>query len=108
LEAYSAYASNASAWWAAHSSRAVEVAQECPVLWYETGNFGVLAGAVWLNHTLINAECYAEAQLTAAGETGPTATPGQRVASGGSAETSTQTQTQTPEQTDTAPSGVSG
>ncbi|KAK4044654.1 hypothetical protein C8A01DRAFT_31150 [Parachaetomium inaequale] len=106
LPAYSAYASNASAWWSAHSSRAVEVAQMCPVLWYETGNFGVLGGAVWLNHTLINAECYAEAHLTAAGETGPTATPGQRVESEGSAPTSTPTPT--PKQTDTASNGVAG
>jgi hypothetical protein len=34
LPAYSAYASSAWSWWSAHSSSAVCVAQECPLLWY--------------------------------------------------------------------------
>ena len=81
LPAYSAYASSAWSWWSAHSSSAVRVAQECPLLWYQIANNVVLGGAVWMNHTLINAECYAEAHQTVTGSrssaTGPTATPGQ-------------------------------
>jgi hypothetical protein len=81
LPAYSAYASSAWSWWSAHSSSAVRVAQECPLLWYQIANNVVPGGAVWMNHTLINAECYAEAHQTVTGSrslaTGPTATPGQ-------------------------------
>jgi hypothetical protein len=80
LPAYSTYASNASSWWSVHSSAAVRVAQECPILWWEIANMVVLGGAVNMNHTLINAECYAEAHASgtpASTTTGPTATPGQ-------------------------------
>jgi hypothetical protein len=93
LPAYSSYASNASSWWSVHSSSAVMVAQECPILWYEASNFGVLGGAVWLNHTLINAECYAEANPTAQSTTSATATPGQGATGGGSTPTPTPTST---------------
>lgn len=101
LPAYSSYASNASSWWSVHSSSAVLVAQECPILWYEMSNFGILGGAVWLNHTLIDAECYAEAHATsAASATGPTATPGQTAKSSNA--------TPTPMPTRTATNGVLG
>ncbi|GAB1317776.1 hypothetical protein MFIFM68171_07986 [Madurella fahalii] len=93
LPEYSSYASNASSWWSVHSSRAVAVAQECPILWYEASNSGVLGGAVWLNHTLINAECYAEANPTSASLTGPTATPGQGATGGNSTPSPTPTTT---------------
>ncbi|KAK4105098.1 hypothetical protein N658DRAFT_418837 [Parathielavia hyrcaniae] len=79
LPAYWSYASSAWSWWSVHSSDAVRVAQMCPILWYELGNHVVGGGAVWMNHTLIEAECYAEAHLTVTGSpgTGPTAIPGQ-------------------------------
>ncbi|KAL2194639.1 hypothetical protein P885DRAFT_62745 [Corynascus similis CBS 632.67] len=78
LPDYTAYARNASSWWVANSASVVRIASECPIMWYQASNFGVLGGAVFLNHTLINAECYAEANPTVTEyTTGPTATPGQ-------------------------------
>jgi hypothetical protein len=92
LPAYSSYASNASSWWSVHSSAAVRVAQECPIMWWEMGNMVVLGGAVQMNLTLINAECYAEAHATgvrSSTTTGPTATPRQGVTGSSSAPTRT-------------------
>ncbi|KAL2145272.1 hypothetical protein VTI28DRAFT_7640 [Corynascus sepedonium] len=78
LSDYTAYARNASSWWVANSGSVVRIASECPIMWYKASNFGVLGGAVFLNHTLINAECYAEANPTVTEPTtGPTATPAQ-------------------------------
>jgi hypothetical protein len=48
-------------------------------MWYEASNFGILGGAVYLNHTLINSICYEEENPTTvtASVTRPTPTPGQ-------------------------------
>ncbi|KAK3298443.1 uncharacterized protein B0H64DRAFT_471728 [Chaetomium fimeti] len=78
LLAYTAYARDASSWWVANSASIIRIAEECPIMWYQASNFGVLGGALYLNHTLINAQCYAEANTTLAESApGPTATPGQ-------------------------------
>ena len=61
LPAYSSYASVASSWWAAHSSRAVEVVQSCPNTWISEMR-EALYGEVWLNNTIAFAGCYAEAR----------------------------------------------
>jgi hypothetical protein len=94
LPAYTSYALSASSWWAANSASVIRIAKECPIMWYQASNFGVLGGAVYLNHTLINAECYAEANVTgtAAVKAGPTATPGQGAPETGPAGTSAGTQ----------------
>jgi hypothetical protein len=72
-------------------------------MWYEASNFGVLGGAIYLNHTLINAECLAEAHPTVAqSATGPTAaTPGQGATESEPASTSSTPQ---PAQTSSIPS----
>jgi len=72
--AYSAYGSSASSWWAAHSSRALELARDCPVGWYAEKEWS--GQATWLNNTIIMAECYAAAHTAGASITkAPTATP---------------------------------
>ncbi|KAK3307682.1 uncharacterized protein B0T15DRAFT_530845 [Chaetomium strumarium] len=104
LPDYTAYARNCSSWWAANSASVIRIAEECPVMWYQASNFGVLGGAIYLNHTLINAECYAEANPTGiqSAPTWPTATPGQGATSGPNpASTSTTTR---PAQTSGIPS----
>ncbi|KJZ77659.1 hypothetical protein HIM_02836 [Hirsutella minnesotensis 3608] len=63
LPEYSSYASSASSWWAARSSTAVELAEECPREWYKA-MVDMPAGAAWLNLTLIFGECYARAHTT--------------------------------------------
>jgi hypothetical protein len=78
---YSAYGSAASSWWAAHSSKAVLLAQECPRGWYD--NMLHTNGARRLNYTIIMAECYDEGKITSTGRSTttkpPTATPGSGV-----------------------------
>ena len=59
LPAYSSHGSVASSWWAAHSSRAVEVVQRCPNTWIREMR-EALWGEVWLNDTIAFAACYAE------------------------------------------------
>ncbi|KAL2192286.1 hypothetical protein P885DRAFT_73124 [Corynascus similis CBS 632.67] len=91
LLAYSLYASNASSWWSVHSSSIVRVADDCPILWYK-----------WMNQTVINAECYAEANPTSTSTTsGLSATPRQ------GATDSTMLPTPTPTHT-AAPNNVGG
>jgi hypothetical protein len=79
LPAYSTYASNASSWWSVHSSAAVRIAQECPVLWYGASDH-VTGGNYKINQTMIHAECYADADPFNAGAlpmtTATSATPG--------------------------------
>ena len=55
--AYWSYASSASSWWSAKSSRTSSVAKRCPNTWYEVMR-GTPAGETWLNDTKIFAECY--------------------------------------------------
>ncbi|EAQ89739.1 hypothetical protein CHGG_06358 [Chaetomium globosum CBS 148.51] len=97
LPAYTQYARSASSWWAANSASVIRIAEECPIMWYEASNFGVLGGAVFLNHTLINAECYAEANptLTLSATEQPTATPGQGATESDPTSTATPQPTQT-------------
>ncbi|KAH6855014.1 hypothetical protein B0I37DRAFT_411054 [Chaetomium sp. MPI-CAGE-AT-0009] len=98
LPAYTAYARDASSWWEANSASVIHIAEECPMMWYQAANFGVLGGAVYLNHTLINAECLAEANSTGIETaTGPTvtATPGQGATESNPTSTSAAQQTQT-------------
>ncbi|KAG7283986.1 hypothetical protein NEMBOFW57_010344 [Staphylotrichum longicolle] len=72
-------------------------AEWCPKVWYQASNFGVFGGHVYLNHTLINMECFAEANPTdKLLTTGPTATPGQGPTGGDSTATRTGTSTATP------------
>ncbi|KAK4156322.1 hypothetical protein C8A00DRAFT_30817 [Chaetomidium leptoderma] len=113
LPDYSSYASSASSWWSVHSSSAVRIAQECPILWYEASNFGVLGGNINLNLTLIDGECYAEANPTSGSAAGPTATQGQGATDGTRTPTATRgvdpvlIQPQ-PTRTRTDPNGVAG
>jgi hypothetical protein len=75
LDEYIAYGSTASSWWEARSSAAISIARECPHSWWAAGN-RLVAGANRLNFTIIQAECYAEAQTTSlsAGSTPSTTT----------------------------------
>ncbi|KAH6628444.1 hypothetical protein F5144DRAFT_549745 [Chaetomium tenue] len=97
LPAYTQYARSASSWWAANSASVIRIAEECPIMWYQASNFGVLGGAVFLNHTLINAECYAEANptLTSSATEQSTATPGQGATESDPTSTTTTQPTQT-------------
>ncbi|KAK0648398.1 hypothetical protein B0T16DRAFT_444465 [Cercophora newfieldiana] len=74
---YEAYGSSASAWWAKHSSAAIELAEECPRSWYDELEWSNQAR--WLNNTIIMAGCYVKGKQTGGGggaiTTGPTATP---------------------------------
>ncbi|KAK2616537.1 hypothetical protein QQS21_000580 [Conoideocrella luteorostrata] len=63
LPEFNSYASSASSWWSARSSKAVSLAHECPLGWYKA-MLSTPAGAAWLNQTLIFGECYAEAHST--------------------------------------------
>ncbi|KAG7284252.1 hypothetical protein NEMBOFW57_010616 [Staphylotrichum longicolle] len=89
LPDYSSYASSAASWWAANSASVIHIATMCPIMWYQASNFGVLGGAIYLNQTLINSICYAEANPTVTGSaTGPTPTPGQSASEPASTSTS--------------------
>ncbi|KAG7284938.1 hypothetical protein NEMBOFW57_009553 [Staphylotrichum longicolle] len=98
--AYSVYASNASSWWSAHSSRVVRVAQECPLMWYGASNAAY--GGYQMNQTLINAECYAEANPSNTITTRTTATPGVTSSLATSTTTRLPTSTTTPVPTSTS------
>ena len=58
LPAYTSYAQTASAWWANHSSSAVQHAQDCPQYWFNA-RFKYFGGLGWLNQTIIHGECIA-------------------------------------------------
>jgi hypothetical protein len=60
---YKLYGSAASAWWAAHSSNAVNLATDCPGGWYNA-MFELPGGPTWLNNTINFAACYADAVVT--------------------------------------------
>lgn len=72
-DAYLDYGSTASSWWAARSSAAVSIAQECPQSWWLARD-RVSFGANRLNLTIIEAECYAEARVTVDGQPVSTST----------------------------------
>lgn len=58
--AYWSYASAASSWWSAKSSGASSVASRCPNTWYQVMS-ETLNGDLWLNDTIVFAECYESA-----------------------------------------------
>ena len=96
LPDYTSYVLSASSWWQANSASIIWLAEECPTVWYKASNFGVFGGNVYLNHTLINMECFAEANPTdTLSTTGPTATPGRGPTGGDSRATRTTTSTTT-------------
>ncbi|PQE14088.1 hypothetical protein CJF31_00006623 [Rutstroemia sp. NJR-2017a BVV2] len=63
LPDYELYGSAASAWWAAHSSSAVQLARECPNGWYNA-MLELPGGGTWLNDTIIFAACHTEVVTT--------------------------------------------
>ncbi|KAH8585562.1 hypothetical protein B0O99DRAFT_474127, partial [Bisporella sp. PMI_857] len=62
---YKLYGSAASAWWAAHSSNAVQYASYCPNTWWNTMH-DQPGNPTWLNNTVNFAACYADAVTTTA------------------------------------------
>ncbi|RYO77449.1 hypothetical protein DL764_010219 [Monosporascus ibericus] len=76
--AYSSYASAVASWWSAKSSAVSSVASECPITWER---YDPLEQS-WLNVTIVQAECYADAHAgkgttsSVSSVTGPTAVPG--------------------------------
>ncbi|RYP53138.1 hypothetical protein DL768_001812 [Monosporascus sp. mg162] len=76
--AYSSYGSAAASWWSAKSSAISSVASECPITWERYDPIE----QSWLDITIAQAECYAEAHpgggssSSAPSATGPTAVPG--------------------------------
>ncbi|OAL51482.1 hypothetical protein IQ07DRAFT_422984 [Pyrenochaeta sp. DS3sAY3a] len=60
LPEYFSFASSASTWWSAHSSRAIELAQECPNHWQKAMR-ETLYGEARLKNTIAYGQCYAEA-----------------------------------------------
>lgn len=58
LPQFSTYASSVSAWWAAHSSKALSLAHECPLGWFDA-LITTPGGEAWLNQILIFADCLA-------------------------------------------------
>ncbi|RYP67615.1 hypothetical protein DL771_007167 [Monosporascus sp. 5C6A] len=76
--AYSSYASAVASWWSAKSSSVSSVASECPITWER---YDPLEQS-WLNVTIVQAECYADAHpgkgttASASLATNPTAVPG--------------------------------
>ncbi|RYO83348.1 hypothetical protein DL762_006182 [Monosporascus cannonballus] len=76
--AYSSYVSAVASWWSAKSSAVSLVASECPIRWER---YDPLEQS-WLNITIVQAECYADAHggkgttSSASSAAGPTAVPG--------------------------------
>ncbi|EPE35193.1 hypothetical protein GLAREA_10889 [Glarea lozoyensis ATCC 20868] len=107
LPEYRAYGSAASAWWAAHSSKAVDLAVECPNSWFDA-SMRFAGGPTMLNETIIFAACYAEVVTTMSSSVSKTtfsasATPPVGVTRSGVTATSTPTATVQPTK-----SGVNG
>lgn len=77
----------ASSWWAVHSSKALSLAQECPLGWFDA-LITRPGGEAWLNQTLIFADCLAKAD---AGDITTDAASGQTSSQGGAVSKSTPT-----------------
>ncbi|KAF2271512.1 uncharacterized protein EI97DRAFT_504918 [Westerdykella ornata] len=69
LPAYTSYASSASLWWANHSALAIDLAERCPHYWYKAATDHAI-DAIWLNQTIINAECFAKPSVVEPSPTG--------------------------------------
>ncbi|KAK4208951.1 hypothetical protein QBC37DRAFT_60454 [Rhypophila decipiens] len=103
--AFSAYASSCASWWGKHSSRAVELATECPQVWWSSMNKNItLPGR--LNSTINIGECFAEQVGSISSSSTlqkPTQTPTPGVAAPGGAVT-----TETKPARTNAPNGIEG
>ncbi|KAF2421785.1 hypothetical protein EJ08DRAFT_665060 [Tothia fuscella] len=71
LPAYSTYGSVVSSWAAKHTSQALDLAQRCPVAWYNA-MWDTPGGQSWLNETLIFADCYDQIKLANSMPSSPT------------------------------------
>ena len=73
LPAYVAYGSEVNSWWEARSSTVSVLQVKCPVSWHEE-IIGTPGGEAWLNSTVAQAGCYADAHLTSEAQSTSTST----------------------------------